>query len=105
MSSVAEKIEEIIDKNVVVVFSKSYCPYCVQAVKTLKSIGQSPVVIELDQVDGGDEQHAYLKQKTGQNTVPVIYIKQKFIGGNSDLQALNSNGKLQSFLWSSSLPD
>ncbi|RKF61496.1 glutaredoxin Grx1 [Erysiphe neolycopersici] len=34
---------------------------------------------------------AALKEINGQSTVPNIYIGQKHIGGNSDLQALKSN--------------
>lgn len=30
----------------------------------------------------------YLKSLNGQGTVPHVYIKQKFIGGCSDLQAI-----------------
>jgi glutaredoxin len=32
------------------------------------------------------EIQAYLKQLNGQGTVPHVYIRQKFIGGCSDLQ-------------------
>ena len=34
----------------------------------------------------------------GQRTVPNIYIKQKHIGGNSDLQSLSKAGKLDALL-------
>ena len=39
-----------------------------------------------------------LQQITGQRSVPNIFIKQKHIGGNSDLQALNSQDKLEDLL-------
>jgi glutaredoxin 3 len=48
--------------------------------------------------DNGDEIQGYLSQKTGQRTVPNIFIQQKHIGGNSDLQKLKSNGKLKEML-------
>ncbi|OAV99548.1 hypothetical protein PTTG_06099 [Puccinia triticina 1-1 BBBD Race 1] len=91
----AQKIEEIITKSAVVVFSKSHCPYCVKAVKTLKEIGREPVVVELDLVDEGEAQHEYIKKKTGQRTVPAIFIKTKFVGGNSELQALHADKQLE----------
>merc|ERR1712093_786821 len=66
-----------------VVFSKTYCPYCRQAKNLLK--------------EGGDWQ-AYLGQKTGQRTVPSIFIGGKFVGGCSDLQAKHKSGELKTLL-------
>ncbi|KAH9453219.1 hypothetical protein MJO28_013459 [Puccinia striiformis f. sp. tritici] len=93
--AIAQQIEETIKNNVVVVYSKSYCPYCVKAVKTLKELGQSPIVIELDEVSDGEAQHEYIKKKTGQRTVPAVFIKTKFIGGNSEIQALHAKKELE----------
>ncbi|KNZ44221.1 glutaredoxin [Puccinia sorghi] len=84
--------------SAVVVFSKSTCPYCVKAIQTLKDLGQSPKVVELDEVTEGGAQHEYLKKKTGQRTVPAIFIKTQFIGGNSDLQALHAKNQLKPLL-------
>jgi glutaredoxin 3 len=70
----------------------------VKAIKTLESLGHPPKVIELDLVDDGPVQHEYLKKKTGQRTVPVIFLKGKFIGGNSELQKLHNDNKLQALL-------
>ncbi|CAF3449696.1 unnamed protein product [Fusarium graminearum] len=39
-----------------------------------------------------------LEKISGQRTVPNVYIKQQHIGGNSDLQSLNSGGKLKNLL-------
>lgn len=78
--------------------AKSTCPYCVKAIQTLKDLGQSPKVVELDEVTEGGAQHEYLKKKTGQRTVPAIFIKTQFIGGNSDLQALHAKNQLKPLL-------
>lgn len=43
--------------------------------------------IELDQVDDGSAIQSALGEMTGQTTVPSIFIAQKHIGGNSDLQS------------------
>ncbi|KAI8443661.1 thioredoxin-like protein [Phakopsora pachyrhizi] len=99
VSEVAQKVEDLIDQNMVVVFSKSYCPYCKKAVETLAQSGvSSPKVIQLDEVSDGESQHEYLKEKTQQRTVPSIFINKKHIGGNSDLQELKSNGELDKLL-------
>ena len=39
-----------------------------------------------------------LEELTGQRTVPNVFIGQKHIGGNSDVQALSSSGKLDQLL-------
>ncbi|CAH2080036.1 unnamed protein product, partial [Thlaspi arvense] len=43
-----EKAKEIVSSNGVVVFSKSYCPYCVRVKDLLKQLGAKFLVIELD---------------------------------------------------------
>jgi glutaredoxin 3 len=40
----------------------------------------------------------YLAEKTGQRTVPNIFINQKHIGGCDDLLAAKANGSLQKLL-------
>lgn len=53
---------------------------------------------ELDTMDEGDDWQAYLGQKTGQRTVPSIFIGGKFVGGCSDLQAKHKSGELKTLL-------
>ena len=93
-SGLKAQIEADIAGNKVMVYSKSYCPFAKATKDLLKSKGIEFKVIELDEVSGGDALHAALKAYSGQNTVPNVYINGKHIGGNSDIQALNSAGKL-----------
>lgn len=86
MSATKTKVQSIIDENPVAVFSKSYCPYCRQAKQLLSESGAKFYAIELDQVDDGSAMQSVLGDMTGQTTVPNIFIAQKHIGGNSDLQ-------------------
>ncbi|KAF2428755.1 putative glutaredoxin [Tothia fuscella] len=87
MSAAKTKAQGIIDDNAVAVFSKSYCSYC-NATKTLLSeLGAKYYTIELDQVDDGAAIQDALQEITSQRSVPNIFIGQKHIGGNSDLQA------------------
>ncbi len=79
----------------VVVYSKSHCPYCVRAKNLLNQKGVPFEEINLD--DKLDELDA-LKKKTGQMTVPMIFINDKLIGGFSDLSALESKNELDSML-------
>lgn len=81
------KVLKIIDENPVVVFSKSYCPYC-RATKSLLTENNAKFfALELDQVDDCSDIQEALKELTKQTTVPNIYINKNHIGGNSDLQS------------------
>ncbi|GAA5864252.1 hypothetical protein JCM3774_001270 [Rhodotorula dairenensis] len=82
-------------KNRTVIFSKSYCPYCRRAKQLLDSLDEKYDVYELDQMDEGSDWQAYLAEKTGQRTVPSIFIDGEFIGGCSDLEAQHRGGKLK----------
>jgi hypothetical protein len=50
MSSAKTKAQKIIDDNNVVVFSKSYCPYCKASKALLNEKGAKYFLMELDQV-------------------------------------------------------
>lgn len=95
---VISKVQTLIKSNHIFVASKSYCPFCKSAIGLLSSLGEKPLILQLNEIpDGGDIQDA-LQQITGQSTVPNIFIDGKHIGGNSDLQAINSTGELERLL-------
>lgn len=73
------------------IYSTQYCPYCTRAKMLLKSIG-----LEFEEIDvGGNEAlRNEMIKKTGQMTVPIIFIDDKFIGGYDDLAALHAKGEL-----------
>lgn len=83
-----ERAQKLIDDNAVMVFSKSYCPYC-RATKTLlRDMNATFEVLELDKDADGSAIQDALEEISNQRTVPNIFIGQKHIGGNSDLQAV-----------------
>ncbi|PKS11095.1 hypothetical protein jhhlp_002856 [Lomentospora prolificans] len=98
MAEATAKTQSIIDQSNVVVFSKSYCPYCKATKSTLEKLGAEFTVHELDQLPDGAEIQDALETISGQRTVPNTFIKQKHIGGNSDLQDLLKQGKLEPLL-------
>jgi len=69
----------------VVLFSKSYCPYCLRAKRALLSVGIAPVVVELDERSDGAEIQAALLERTGQRTVPSAWLDGKHVGGSDDV--------------------
>jgi glutaredoxin 3 len=46
-------------------------------------------------LDGKDEELKSLRERTGQRTVPQIFIDGKLIGGYSELAQLDADGKLK----------
>ncbi|EGE80167.1 glutaredoxin 3 [Blastomyces dermatitidis ATCC 18188] len=90
MSAAKSKVEHIIAQNNVVVFSKSYCPYSSATKSLLNELGIPYYALELDEIDDGAAIQDVLAALTHQRTVPNIFIAQKHIGGNSDIQARKS---------------
>ena len=74
-------IDELIAKNVVAIFAKSYCPHCKRVKEFFKSKNIEFRALELDIMgDQGKEIQATLLQRTGQSTVPNVWVNGKFIG-------------------------
>ncbi|GJN90927.1 hypothetical protein Rhopal_003941-T1 [Rhodotorula paludigena] len=66
--------------------------------KLLKDANEDFDVYELDELDEGADWQNALAEKTGQRTVPSIWIGGQFIGGCSDLEAHQRSGKLKQLL-------
>lgn len=90
-----EKVQALIKNKPIFIASKSYCPYCTKTKNTVASITKEAYILELDNEEDGAEIQDALFEITGQRTVPNIFIGGEHIGGNSDLQALQSQDKLE----------
>ncbi|KAJ8775283.1 hypothetical protein K2173_020287 [Erythroxylum novogranatense] len=89
-----DKAKDLVSTNSVVVFSKTYCPFCVSVKEVLNKLGAQYKAVELDvESDGGEVQNA-LAQWTGQRTVPNVFIGGKHIGGCDTTTGLHKEGKL-----------
>ena len=98
MQDLRSQIEQQIADNKVMVYSKSYCPYCVKTKDKLKSGGVQYTVVELDQVaNGGDIQNT-LQSISNQRTVPNVFVGGNHVGGNDDVHAKISSGDFQKML-------
>ena len=81
----------------VVIYTKATCPYCVSAKQLLQNKGV--MYTEIDVLGMSETETQALAQKTNNyRTVPKIFIGDTFIGGFSDLDALNRQGKLDELL-------
>ncbi|KAJ8074386.1 Glutaredoxin [Marasmius tenuissimus] len=97
VASTKDLVETAIQENRVLVFSKSYCPYC-QSTKHLfrSNFPDAPAkVIELDRLAEGSAIQAYLLERTGQRTVPNIFVNQQHVGGNDSARAMHKTGELE----------
>ncbi|KAH0521827.1 hypothetical protein TsFJ059_005764 [Trichoderma semiorbis] len=97
MANVKE-VQRIIDNNNVVVFSKTWCPYCKATKQKLNELKAQYEVVELDNRNDGDDLQDALLEISGQRSVPNIFFAQQHVGGNSDLQELDKRGVLKSRL-------
>lgn len=98
-SPLASDVSSLIDNNKVVIFSKSYCPYCSATKKVFQDLKvDGVVVVELDRDAQGPEIQEELLRKTGQSTVPNVFVGGVHLGGNSDTQAALKSGKLKEML-------
>jgi len=81
--------------NKIIIYSTPMCPYCVRAKNLLTSLSLEYEDISLS---ADPEKFEKLSRETGWQTVPQIFINDKFIGGFDDLNALVEKNELKSFL-------
>ena len=75
--------DQNIKDNAIMIFSKSYCPFCKKVKQMFQDKGLAFVALELDQMGQlGVNIQAALLEKTGQKTVPSVFLNGKHIGKN-----------------------
>ncbi len=77
-------------------YTTQHCPFCRNAELLLQRKG----VTQLDKiwVDQNSQQRTVMMERTGRRTVPQIFIGEIYIGGYSELVALDRAGKLDVLL-------
>ena len=80
----------------VLMYSTGMCSFCVRAEQLLLRKGVS--CIEKVRVDLDPAQRNEMMQRTGQRTVPQIYIGDTHVGGCEELYALERSGELDPLL-------
>ena len=79
----------------VAIYTSAYCTYCKRAKRLLERKGINYEEIRLDE---DDEKRKELAEKLNWKTVPIIFVNGQFIGGYSELSALNDSGELDRML-------
>merc|ERR1712098_855960 len=93
----------LIKKYKVMVFSKSYCPFCTKAKTALKNVGLDPEEnrdISVMEIDGLPVQDMQLIQDTlstmsGISSVPQVFIGGEFFSDGTGTAAAYEDGSLQ----------
>ncbi len=77
------------------VYTTMFCPYCTAA-KTL--LTRKGVPFEEIDASGNPELRQQIMERSGQHTVPQIFINDESIGGFSELDELEMCGELDELL-------
>jgi glutaredoxin len=100
-SSSSDMVQMIKQKNAdnqVMIYSKTYCPYCSQVKSLFSQLNIPTKVVELDQLEDGDAVHEALIEVIGKRTVPQVFIGNVHVGGCDDTMAAKSSGQLNKLL-------
>jgi len=77
------------------IYTTALCPYCSSAKALLERKG---VPFEETDVTFDPEKRKDVIKRSGQRTVPQIWIGGRYVGGCDDLYALDAEGKLDPML-------
>ncbi|MGB0458537.1 MAG: glutaredoxin 3 [Porticoccaceae bacterium] len=83
------------DLNQIVIYGTQFCPYCVAARQLFDAKG---IEYKYIAVDNDPDLRDNISQRSGQRTVPQIWIGEQHIGGFTDLRKLALNGELDHLL-------
>jgi len=87
-------VEEKIKNNHVMMFSKTTCPYCAKVKNLFNELNVQYTVFELDLENNMSDLQDALVQKSGQRSVPNVFINQKHVGGCDDTLKAHAEGTL-----------
>jgi len=80
----------------VTIYTRSFCPYCMRALKLLKKKG-----VTFEEIKAGmdpDLRQEMIQRAGGASTYPQIFIGDLHIGGCDEMMALERSGKLDGLL-------
>lgn len=80
----------------VVMYTKTYCPYCTGAKALLKDKGVAFTEINIEREPA--RRAEMLAKSEGRTTVPQIFVNGRGLGGFDDIAELDRQGKLDPIL-------
>lgn len=78
------------------IYTRTFCGYCVRALRLLDSKDVEYVEYSVD--GGGSKRQEMIQRAGGRTTVPQIFVSGRHIGGCDELYALERDGKLNDLL-------
>ncbi|KAF5804811.1 putative thioredoxin-disulfide reductase [Helianthus annuus] len=97
-ASSVDFVKKTVSSHPIVIFSKSYCPYCKRAKGVFKELNVKPYVLELDEREDGSKIQDALSEMVGRRTVPQVFINGKHLGGSDDTVEAYQSGELAKLL-------
>ena len=103
MSTVNERIDQLVKGNEVLLFMKGtasfpQCGFSGRAIQILKACGVDSKAIQTVNVLEDPEIRAGIKDYSNWPTIPQLYVKGEFIGGSDIMMEMYENGELQQVL-------
>jgi len=92
MEKVQEKVQNLINKNEIIVFSKTTCPHCHKLKHELTAAHYTFKAVELDQENDGADMLSALERLSAQRTVPNVFVSGTHCGGCTETLNMMKNG-------------
>ncbi|CAD8095289.1 unnamed protein product [Paramecium primaurelia] len=93
-SSNIMKPAEIKSEKTVVVYGSDNCPYCFKVKKIFEELNVQIDYRNVDENKNYDEEKQKLMTHLKYDTIPLVFIKNEFIGGCSSVKELEAKGEL-----------
>ncbi|CAM9670005.1 unnamed protein product [Chrysoparadoxa australica] len=94
----SEYVDQVVAAEDVVLFVKDWCPYCQRTMQLFNQLEVDALVVDLEKRPDGREIQSALLKKTGQTSVPNVFVKGVHLGGNDSTYLAHSSGRLQKLL-------
>uniref|UniRef100_A0A4D5R9N1 thioredoxin-disulfide reductase (NADPH) n=1 Tax=Scolopendra viridis TaxID=118503 RepID=A0A4D5R9N1_SCOVI len=91
-------VSRYISSNKVMIFSKSHCPFCHRVKELFSSLKVPFFALELDNLENGLQIQSILAEKSGQRTVPNVFVNGSHLGGCDKTLEAHKSGTLMSLL-------
>ncbi|XP_075014988.1 thioredoxin reductase 3 [Calonectris borealis] len=92
------RVRTLIASHRVMIFSKSYCPYCNKVKELFRSMRVEYYALELDVTADGPSIQQVLAELTNQRTVPNVFVNGTHVGGCDSTYQAYQDGSLQKLL-------
>jgi glutaredoxin 3 len=79
----------------VTMYTTAWCGYCARARQLFRLKGVPVTEIDVESIPGARDE---MRQRSGRNTVPQIFVGDRHLGGYDDTRALDDKGELDPLL-------